>query len=271
MLGANAETPRLRLAHLYPDVMNVYGDRGNVIALRHRCQARGIALEVSGPGIGDAFDPRECDLLVIGGGEDREQRRVAPDLAAKGPAIRAAIEEGLPALAVCGGFQLLGERYVDADGGTLEGVGLFRMETRHPGAGAARATGNVLVRTEFGEAVGFENHGGRTWLARGQAPFGTVAVGRGNNGADGTEGARTANAIGTYLHGSLLPRNPAVADFLLGAALRRRYGEGAELGPLDDVAEGAAHAEAAAIARRGKGEGAWGRLRGLARGWRRGD
>ena len=213
------DAPRLRLAHLYPDVMNVYGDRGNVIALRHRCEARGIALEVSGPGIGDAFDPAGCDLLVIGGGEDREQRRVAPDLAAKGPAIRAAIEEGMPALAVCGGFQLFGERYLDADGGTLPGIGLFRMETRHAGAGTARATGNVLIRTEFGEAVGFENHGGRTWLAQGQAPFGTVAVGRGNNGADGTEGARTANAIGTYLHGSLLPRNPAVADFLLGPPL----------------------------------------------------
>ena len=168
---------RLRLAHLYPDIMDVYGDRGNAIALRYRCEARGIGLDVDGVGIGDAFDPRAYDLLIIGGGEDREQRRIAADLAAKGPAIRAAVEEGLPALAVCGGFQLFGERYVDADGDVLPGIGIFRMETRHPGEGAERATGNVLLRTAFGEVVGFENHGGRTWLDERQERFGTVVAG----------------------------------------------------------------------------------------------
>ena len=256
---------RLRLAHLYADVMNVYGDRGNAIALRYRCEARGIALDVDGIGIGEAFDPGDYDLLIIGGGEDREQRRIADDLVARGPAIRAAVEGGLPALAVCGGFQLFGERYVDADGGVLPGIGVFRMETRHPGEGAERAIGNVLLQTDFGEVVGFENHGGRTWLEDGQEPFGTVVEGRGNNGGDGSEGARVANAIGTYLHGSLLPKNPAVTDFLIGKALARRYGERATLAPLDDTLEAAAREAASAITRRGEGEGLRRRLRGLLR------
>ena len=265
MPDSDGDGPRLRLAHLYAGVMNVYGDRGNAIALRYRCEARGIALDVAAPGIGDAFDPRDCDLLIIGGGEDREQRRIAPDLAEKGPAIRAAIEAGLPALAVCGGFQLFGERYVDAEGGVLPGIGVFRMETRHPGEGAPRAIGNVLARTDLGEVVGFENHGGQTWLDAGQEPFGIVIAGRGNNGGDGSEGARAANAIGTYLHGSLLPKNPAVADFLLGKALARRYGESAALEPLDDRLEEAARHAASAITRRGQGEGLGRRLRGLLR------
>lgn len=256
---------RLRLAHLYADVMNVYGDRGNAIALRYRCEARGIALDVDGIGIGDAFDPGEYDLVIIGGGEDREQRRIADDLAGRGPAIRSAIEEGLPALAVCGGFQLFGERYVGSDGGVLPGIGVFGMETRHPGEGEERAIGNVLLQTEFGEVVGFENHGGRTWLAEGQEPFGSVIAGRGNNGKDGSEGARVANAIGTYLHGSLLPKNPAVADFLLGSALARRYGEGATLEPLDGALEESARVAASTITRRGDGEGLRRRLRGLLR------
>ncbi len=262
---ASGDGMRLRLAHLYADVMNVYGDRGNAIALRYRCEARGIALDVDGIGIAEAFDPQAYDLLIVGGGEDREQRRIAADLVARGPAIRAAIEEGLPALAVCGGFQLFGERYVDADGGVLPGIGLFRMETRHPGEGAERAIGNVLLRTDFGEVVGFENHGGRTWLDDGQERFGTVVAGRGNNGRDGSEGARVANAIGTYLHGSLLPKNPAIADFLLGKALARRYGESATLEPLDDSLEEAARQAASTITRRGDGEGAGRRLRGLLR------
>ena len=262
---ASGDGMRLRLAHLYADVMNVYGDRGNAIALRYRCEARGIALDVDGIGIAEAFDPQAYDLLIVGGGEDREQRRIAADLVARGPAIRAAVEEGLPALAVCGGFQLFGERYVDADGGVLPGIGLFRMETRHPGEGAERAIGNVLLRTDLGEVVGFENHGGRTWLDDGQERFGTVVAGRGNNGRDGSEGARVANAIGTYLHGSLLPKNPAIADFLLGKALARRYGESATLEPLDDSLEEAARQAASTITRRGDGEGAGRRLRGLLR------
>ena len=262
---AHEPTLRLRLAHLYADVMNVYGDRGNAIALRYRSQARGIALDLDSVGIGDDFDPRAYDLIIIGGGEDREQRRIADDLAAKGPAIRAAIGQGLPALAVCGGFQLFGERYVDATGAALPGIGVFRMETLPPAKGEGRFIGNVALQTDFGAVAGFENHGGRTWLHGRQDRFGAVLDGRGNNGRDKSEGARTANAIGTYLHGSLLPRNPAVADFLLGEALRRRYGERAILKPLDDRLEEAARADALRITRRGRGEGFGRLLRGLLR------
>ncbi len=241
----------LRLAHLYPDVMNIYGDRGNIIALRHRCQARGIDLEVVEVNVGDPFNPAEFDLVVIGGGQDREQRRIADDLVARGPALKAAIEDGLPVLAVCGGFQLFGHRYVGLNGDDIPGIGIFDMETRHPGVEADRCIGDVVLATEFGEVAGFENHGGRTYLAPGQQPFGTVVYGRGNNnGDDHGEGARYRNAIGTYLHGSVLPKNPALADALLEMAIKRRYGDDVELAPHDDSAEQAAHASAVTTARR---------------------
>lgn len=240
----------LRLAHLYPDVMNIYGDRGNVLALRYRCEARGIGLSVTDVNIGDAFDPAEFDLVLVGGGQDREQRRIAGDLVERGPALRAAIEDGLPALAVCGGFQLFGRRYVDHEGDVIPGIGVFDLETRHPGPRADRCIGDVVLATDVGEVVGFENHGGRTYLAPGQAPFGRVRRGYGNNAEDGSEGARYRNAIGTYLHGSVLPKNPALADELILSALRRRYGAGTALPALDDRAEQAAHRAAAAVAAR---------------------
>ncbi|HCV00710.1 MAG TPA: glutamine amidotransferase [Dehalococcoidia bacterium] len=224
-MGTRQEV-RLRLAHLYADVMNVYGDQGNASALRYRCEARGITLEIASISIGETFDPRDYDLLIVGGGEDREQRRIADDLTKRGGAIRSAIAAGLPALAVCGGFQLFGNSYVGSDGKALPGIGVFRMETIHPGNKTKRSIGNVLLQTEFGEVVGFENHGASTWLDNREERFGTVVVGRGNNGEDGSEGARVANAIGTYLHGSLLPKNPSITDFLLERALSRRFGEG---------------------------------------------
>jgi len=242
--------PALRLAHLYPDVMNIYGDRGNVIALRYRCAARGIDLAVTEVTIGDPFDPADFDLVLIGGGQDREQRRIADDLVARGPAMKEAIEEGMPALAVCGGFQLFGHRYVDHEGGVIPGIGVFDIETRHPGPRADRCIGDVILATDAGEVVGFENHGGRTYLGPGVKPFGMVVRGYGNNAEDGSEGARYKNAIGTYLHGSLLPKNPALADELILAALRRRYGDGVELPPLDDAAETRAHEAATAVATR---------------------
>ncbi|MCC7366069.1 MAG: glutamine amidotransferase [Dehalococcoidia bacterium] len=247
-----APAPRyqLRLAHLYPDVMNIYGDRGNVLALRYRCQVRGIELKVTDVNVGDPFDPAAFDLVLMGGGQDREQRRIAEDLVAKGPAIRAAVDDGLPALVVCGGFQLWGHRYVDHEGGVIPGISVFDLETRHPGPRADRCIGDVVLSTGAGDVVGFENHGGRTYLGPGQEPFGRVRRGFGNNAEDGTEGARRGNAIGTYLHGSLLPKNPAITDELLLAALRRRYGADVELPPLDDAAEQAAHRSAEAIAAR---------------------
>lgn len=248
--SGSAARYRLRLAHLYPDVMNIYGDRGNVIALRYRCAARGIALDVDDINVGDPFDPAAYDLVLMGGGQDREQRRIADDLVAKGPALRSAIDDGLPALAICGGFQLFGHRYVDHEGGVIPGIGVFDVETRHPGPRADRCIGDVVLATEAGEVVGFENHGGRTYLGPRAKPFGTVGRGFGNNATDGTEGARYRNAIGTYLHGSLLPKNPALADELILAALRRRYGVGAVLPPLNDAAERAAHAAAGVVAQR---------------------
>ncbi len=240
----------LTAVHLYPDVLNIYGDRGNVIALRYRCEARGIRLTVLDVSIGDPFDPEAADIVLVGGGQDREQRRIADDLVARGPALRAAIDAGLPALVVCGGFQLFGHRYVDHQGGIIPGISVFDLETRHPGPRADRCIGDVVLETPEGEVVGFENHGGRTYLAPGQAPFGRVLRGFGNNAEDGTEGARTKNAIGTYLHGSLLPKNPALTDELILLALRRRYGPDVTLAPLPDDAECAAHATAARTAER---------------------
>ena len=240
----------LRLAHLYPDVMNIYGDRGNVIALRYRCEARGIGFELSEVNVGDPFDPAQFDLVLMGGGQDREQRHIADDLAERGPSLKAAIDDGLAALAVCGGFQMFGHRYVDHEGGIIPGIGVFDLETRHPGPLADRCIGDVVLATESGEVVGFENHGGRTYLAPGQPAFGTVKRGFGNNAEDGREGARYKNAFGTYLHGSLLPKNPALADELIRLALERRYGEPVELQPLDDGSEAAAHAVAVGVAER---------------------
>lgn len=241
-------TRGLRVGHLYGDVMNVYGDRGNILALSFRCAARGIAVEVVTVGVGEPFEPSRFDLLLMGGGQDGEQRRVAEDLQVRGEAIRQAVADGLPALAVCGGYQLFGRRYVDDQGNVLPGIGVFDLETRHPGTRANRCVGNVVVDTPLGEVVGFENHGGRTFLGAGQDPFGRVRRGFGNNAQDGTEGARRNNAIGTYLHGSLLPKNPAVTDFLIRTALERKEGGPVDLAPLDDAEESAAHARAVALA-----------------------
>lgn len=240
----------LRVAHLYPDVMNIYGDRGNTIAIRHRGEARGIAVEIVDVLAGDTFDPASFDMVLIGGGQDREQRRIAEDLLAKGPAIKAAADDGMPGLAVCGGYQLFGNRYVDHDGSVIPGIGLFDVETRHPGPRADRCIGDVVIETDFGVMAGFENHGGRTYLAPGQMALGTVVRGHGNNAEDGREGARYKNFIGTYLHGSLLPKNPRLTDELILQALRRKYGPTVELPELDDSVEMAAHQAAVETAAR---------------------
>lgn len=235
------EALELRLGHLYPDLMNIYGDRGNVIALAWRCQRRGIAFRVVPFDLGEPFDPRRCDLVLIGGAQDREQRRVADDLrVVKGDALREAIEDGLPVLAVCGGYQLLQRFYRAASGEELRGLGVFDAHTVHPGPRAPRLVGNVVARWDAGTLVGFENHGGRTELGPHARPLATVVRGHGNNGRDKTEGAVYRHAYGTYLHGALLPKNPAFADHLLRLALSRRYGH-VVLEPLDDRAELRAH------------------------------
>jgi CobQ-like glutamine amidotransferase family enzyme len=252
----------LRLIHLYPDLMSVYGDRGNVLALVRRAEWRGIAIEVRALGLGDELDPAEADLIFFGGGQDREQAVVSPDfLVQKGAAVKEAVAAGAALLAVCGGYQLLGRSYTTVDGQELPGAGLFDVRSV---PGPRRHIGNVLIETELdGQVrtlVGFENHSGQTFLGPGVRPLGRTLVGAGNNGADGTEGAVFRGAIGCYLHGSLLPKNPWLADRLLAGALRHRTGERVRLEPLADELEEQAHAAVAARIRGAGGRvksGAW--------------
>lgn len=238
---------KLVIGWLYGTKMNIYGDRGNVVALEKRAQWRGIDVEVREIGMGEPI-PEDVDIFFWGGGQDQEQVAVARDIAgAKGEAIRGAIENGAAMLAICGGYQLLGHGYQPHDGELLPGVGLFDATSV---AGPNRFIGNVVIESpEFGSLVGFENHSGLTHLQGDAVPLGTVTVGSGNNGADGTEGVMYKNAIGCYLHGSLLPKNPRLTDWLLHAGLRHRYGEDVEFPRLDDSLEQAAHASATARAR----------------------
>jgi CobQ-like glutamine amidotransferase family enzyme len=252
----------LRLVHLYPDLMNVYGDRGNVLALMRRAEWRGISVEVREVSLGDHLRPDEVDLIFFGGGQDREQTVVSADFVAdKGEAVKEAVEGGAALLSVCGGYQLLGKSYTTVEGQELPGAGLFDVRSM---PGPKRHIGNVLVETTLDgqprTLVGFENHSGRTYLGSGVQPLGRTVVGAGNNGEDHTEGAVYRAAIGCYLHGSLLPKNPWLADHLLGRALRHRTGEPAELEPLDDRLEEDAH-KSVAVRIRGAGgrvrSGAW--------------
>ena len=214
----------LTLGHLYPDQLNLYGDRGNILTLRRRCQMRGITLRVVGLGIGDALAPDEYDMLFIGGGQDKEQAPVAQDLyEMKGIGLWAAIEDDMPVLAVCGGYQLLAHYYRPAEGPDMRGLGVFDAWTIHKGADVPRCIGNIAISWNGTTLVGFENHGGRTYLGTAN-PLGRVLQGNGNNAEDHMEGAIYRNAYGTYLHGSLLPKNPHFADYLIALALQRKYG-----------------------------------------------
>lgn len=231
---------KLRLCHLYPELLNLYGDRGNVLVLCRRAQWRGIEVEVTRLSLGDKLDPGAYDLFFLGGGPDQEQGVASDDLYAKGPWLKEAVEGGAALLAICGGYQLLGEYYRASSGIILPGVGLFAAYTE---AGSKRLKGNIAIRVDELDSqqpvIGFENHGGRTFL-KDARPLGQIIYGDGNNGIDQTEGARYLNAIGTYLHGPLLSKNPHLADFVLRLALQRRYGE-VELAPLDDSLEIAAN------------------------------
>jgi CobQ-like glutamine amidotransferase family enzyme len=241
----------IRVAHLYPEYLNIYADRGNIAVLSSRARWRGIELEVEAVSLGDELRPGEHDLLYIGGGQDREQSLIAPDLATRGAAIRAAVEDGAAVLAVCGGYQLLGRFYRGRDGDELPGAGLFPLETV---AGGRRMIGDCLLECELEPGVrqtlaGFENHAGVTRLDDDAVPLGRVVAGFGNDGESGFEGVRVGNAIGTYLHGPLLPRNAWLADWILARALEHRTGEPQELDPLADDLEASAHTVAAARAR----------------------
>jgi CobQ-like glutamine amidotransferase family enzyme len=235
----------LRVCALYPDLMNIYADRGNLLVLERRCRWRGIGFELAASGLGEQLDAGAHDLLYIGGGQDRDQRLCAEDLLErKRDALRAAAARGAVVLGVCGGYQLLGRSYALGDE-LIEGVGLLDVTTvRERGE---RLIGNVAIEVELDDGgptqvlAGFENHGGRTSLGAGQAALGRVLRGHGNDGHSGFEGARSGKTIGTYLHGPLLPKNVWFADWLIAQALGIAAGE---LAPLDDELEREAHLDA---------------------------
>jgi CobQ-like glutamine amidotransferase family enzyme len=233
--------------------MNIYADRGNILLLQRRCEWRGIDFAYTAAGPGDGLDPNAHDFLYMGGGQDRDQKIVAADLLrTKRDAIAEAVGGGAVLLAVCGGYQLLGRGY-QLGTERIEGLGIADLETvREEGP---RLIGNVEIEVDLGggpeRLAGFENHGGRTHLGRDAAPLGRVVKGFGNNGKDGHEGVRLGNAIGTYLHGPLLPKNAWLADRLIQLALARRYGTEPDLEPLDDAFEAAAHESAHRAAMRG--------------------
>lgn len=243
----------LRIAHLYPKAMNLYGDKGNIMVLIKRCQWRGIEVKLERVGEGETIDFSSCDILFMGGGPDSAQRSIADDLLAKGDRIREAVERGICALTICGAYQLFGRYFKTKDGAMLPGIGIF---DHHTEAGDRRMIGNALVDCSellaeevfptHGkdkaplELVGFENHSGRTFLGEGCKPLGKVIRGYGNDGSSGLEGCRYKNAFGTYLHGPLLPKNPWFADYLIRLGLERRYGHPIELEELDDTIEMAA-------------------------------
>ena len=241
----------LRICHLYPDLLNLYGDRGNLMTLAGRARWRGVEVRIDEHGLREPLRPDEHDLYFIGGGEDRQQRLAADDLrAVKGPALKDAAASGAVVLAVCGGYQLLGHYYRPSEGEDLVGLGLLDLITEHPGPAVPRLIGNIVIRAPLlggVTLVGFENHGGRTHLGPGARSLGEVVSGFGNNGVDRTEGAVAGHVYGTYLHGPLLPKNPRFADHLISAALRRRHGE-ISLSSLDDSLEEEAHGAAVARA-----------------------
>ena len=229
----------LNIVHLFPELLNLYGDGGNVIALRRRCEWRDIPVQVTEVGMGDAMDFSHADIVFIGGGADREQMIAKDAIAARKAELRSYVADNGVLLAVCGGYQFLGHRYTMGDE-SVEGLGIVDMETVR---GEGRLIGNAVIESDIASmpVVGFENHGGRTALGAGVKPLGRVlGATHGNNGEDGFEGVHQDNLIGTYLHGPLLPKNPQVADYLLARALERRGGS-CELAPLDDAVEAEAN------------------------------
>lgn len=240
----------IRICHLYPELMNLYGDRGNVIALAQRCRWHGLEVEVVPVGLDEKPVLADFDIIFMGGGQDREQALICRDFeACKGRSLAEAVEDGAAVLAICGAYQLMGRYYMTSGGDRMPGLNIFEAWTE---AGPRRLIGNAVVETDlFGEMatiVGFENHSGRTFLDRDAHPLGRVVRGYGNNGSDTTEGIVHKNAIGTYLHGSVLPKNPRLTDWLIRQALIRRNMP-AELRDLNDRMEDLAHQ--AAIRRSG--------------------
>lgn len=233
----------LNICHLYPDILNLYGDRGNIITMKRRLEGRGIKVNIDECSIGQPLNADKYDIFFIGGGQDFEQEVLLRDLSSgKAQDIRTAVEEEKTFLAICGGYQMLGQYYKTWDGVQLDFIGAIGVHT----IGAKeRMIGNYMFRTtpESGDTVvvGFENHSGKTYLSEQVAPLGMMLSGNGNNGEDKTEGARYKNVFGTYSHGSLLPKNPVLCDFILQTALNHRYDGAEPLAPLDDTLELNAH------------------------------
>lgn len=249
-------TNTLNIGWLYPDLMSTYGDRGNIICLTRRCEWRGIAAKILPIDQStNSYKLKATDLLFGGGAQDREQEIVMRDLRKKKEAIKERIESNMPALFVCGAPQLMGKYYEPAEGKRIEGLGIFDMVSKHPGQGAQRLIGNTAAEVYWQNLdqslspssypltpiVGFENHGGRTYLGKNAKPFAKVVKGYGNNGEDGTEGTVYKNAIGCYFHGPLLPKNPHIADWFIEKSLEVKYKKEVSLNPLGDELEWKTH------------------------------
>jgi lipid II isoglutaminyl synthase (glutamine-hydrolysing) len=240
---------QINVYHLYPAQLNLYGDRGNMLALSRRAQWRGIELKIIPIEPGDQLNFDLCDLLFMGGGQDSDQLLVAADLKKRQLELRQAVEAGMPVFAVCGSYQLLGTHYTAVSGEKIGGLEILDLYTE---AGDKRLIGNAVISCPLWQPektlVGFENHAGKTYLGPGLQPLGTVLNGFGNNGRDKKEGAVYKNVIGTYLHGSLLPKNPWLTDYLLAKALSYR-GQESSLSRLDDSTETTAHQAAIFLSR----------------------
>ncbi|OGH42655.1 MAG: hypothetical protein A3B53_02610 [Candidatus Levybacteria bacterium RIFCSPLOWO2_01_FULL_42_15] len=252
----------LTIGWLYPQLMNTYGDRGNIMILQRRCEWRGIGVEIKNLDLGFKIDDlRVCDLLFMGGAQDRQQKIVSEDLFKKADVLTRMIKDGTPGLYICGAYQFLGKYYKEANGTIIKGLGILDLYTENPGTNKPRLIGNVIIEIQdlrfkmyeeknhkssivnrkSSALVGFENHGGRTYLGKGLKPLGKVLHGFGNNGKDKTEGVMYKNSFGTYLHGPILPKNPNFADLLIKCALEKKYKKSIELSLLDDSLEYRAH------------------------------
>lgn len=230
---------KIIIGWLYPALMNIYGDRGNAITLVKRCEWRDIETETLMLNLGFPNENLEkCDILLMGGAQDKQQETVAKDLFKKSAILHSLIESGIPGLYICGAYQFLGKYYKEANGNIINGLGIFDLYTENPGGNSKRLIGNAVFENDnFGKVIGFENHGGRTYLGKNLHPFGKVIKGFGNNGVDGSEGAIYKNSFGTYLHGPVLPKNPLLADYLISKALEVKYKSTIKLEKLNDDLE----------------------------------
>lgn len=228
---------KIIIAHLYPEEMNIYGDRGNIFSLVYRLKQRGIQVLVKSIGLNNPLPPGSFDLLFAGGGQDSQQQLISQDLLKRKSVLQKACQNNIPMLTICGSYQLFGAYFQPFSGPKMTGIGIFNAYTV---ASKQRKIGNIIIKTKFGELVGFENHSGNTFLQSRTKALGTVIIGQGNNGLDKTEGAVTNNVFGCYLHGPLLPKNPLFCDHLIQLALANKYGS-IKIKPLNDRLEWQAH------------------------------